>query len=56
MVLPDGTIEAEEDGGGVPRDALSDFWTPFYDRFTFGTKFKVPCVRRDFAERMGVSI
>lgn len=26
MVLPDGTIEAEEDGGGVPRDALSDFF------------------------------
>ena len=31
MVLPDGTLEAEEDGGGVTRDALSDFRTFFYD-------------------------
>ena len=54
MVLTDNTFEAKEDGGGVTRDALSDFWTSFYDRFTFGTKFKVPCLRRDL--RMGVSI
>ena len=25
MVLTDGTFEAKEDGGGVTRDALSDF-------------------------------
>jgi hypothetical protein len=50
MVMPDGGLEAAEDGGGVTRDALSDFWTNFYDQCTVGTKFKIPYLRHDFAE------
>ena len=56
MVMPDGRLEAAEDGGGVTRDALSDFWTSFYDQCTLGTKSKIPCLRHDFAEKEWQSV
>ncbi|XP_052245976.1 uncharacterized protein LOC127854906 [Dreissena polymorpha] len=56
MVMPDGRLEAAEDSGGVTRDALSEFWTAFYDQCTLGTKFKVPYLRHDFAEKEWQSV
>jgi hypothetical protein len=50
MVMPDGNLEAAEDGGGVTRDSLAEFWHSFYEQCTIGTKFKIPILRHDFAE------
>lgn len=50
MVLPNGEVEQGDDSGGVLRDALSEFWSSFYEKCTVGTTFKVPYVRHDFAE------
>lgn len=50
MILPNGEPEVAEDFGGVLRDALSEFWTSFYEKCTIGTTVKIPCIRHDFGE------
>ncbi|KAK3101325.1 hypothetical protein FSP39_002703, partial [Pinctada imbricata] len=56
MVMPNGNVEIAEDGGGVTRDTLSEFWNTFYDQCTLGTEAKVPCLRHDFGEREWTAI
>ncbi|CAG9772345.1 unnamed protein product [Ceutorhynchus assimilis] len=51
MILPSGEREIAEDLGGVWRDALSEFWSTFYEKCTVGTIFKVPCIRHDFGDK-----
>lgn len=48
ILLPNGTKEAAYDGGGVLRDALSEFWDTFYEKCTEGSDTKVPVIRDDF--------
>lgn len=43
-----GKKESGLDGGGVFRDALSEFWGFFVNRCTFGTEERVPIIRHDF--------
>jgi len=50
IVRTNGTVEVAEDAGGVTRDAISEFWSSFYDQCTLGTEVKVPCLRHDFGE------
>ncbi|XP_041373683.1 uncharacterized protein LOC121386748 [Gigantopelta aegis] len=45
MIIPNGTIEAAEDCGGVLRDTLSEFWEDFYSLNTTDENVKVPCIR-----------
>ena len=42
MIGPDGKAEAGEDNGGVWRDALSEYWSSFYEEQTTGLGFKIP--------------
>lgn len=56
MLLPNGCKEAAYDGGGVFRDALSEFWQTFYDKCTEGTDYKIPVIREDFNETKWESI
>lgn len=56
MVLPNGNVEIAEDGGGVTRDVLSEFWSTFFDQCTLGTEAKVPCLRHDFRENEWAAI
>lgn len=48
MLLPNGNKEAAVDGGGVLRDALTEFWESFYEKCTEGRDSKVPVIREDF--------
>lgn len=50
LYLPDGQKEIAEDTGGVMRDALSEFWSSFYDKCTVGHDVKIPLLRHDFTE------
>ena len=43
--------ERGEDDGGLLRDALSAFWSEFYDSCTVGEDERVPVVRHDFKEK-----
>ncbi|XP_078332256.1 uncharacterized protein LOC144625415 [Crassostrea virginica] len=56
MVMPNGNVEVAEDGGGVTRDTLSEFWTSFFDQCTLGTEVKVPCLRHDYREKEWTAI
>ena len=56
MVMPNGTVETTADEGGVTRDALTDFWTAFYEQCTVGAKLKLPYLRHDFGEEEWKSI
>ncbi|KAL4226851.1 hypothetical protein ACF0H5_014830 [Mactra antiquata] len=49
-IMPNGKIEIAEDGGGVTRDSLTEFWDEFYEQCTLGTSQKVPFLRHDFDE------
>ena len=42
--------EKSVDDGGILRDALSAFWSEFYDSCTVGKEKRVPMVRHDFKE------
>ena len=42
MVMRNGNVEVAEDGGGVTRDTLSEFWTSFFDQCTLGIGVKAP--------------
>lgn len=48
MLLPNGNKEAAYDGGGVLRDALSEFWETFYEKCTEGNDNKISIIREDF--------
>ena len=50
VLLPNGVPETAEDGGGVTRDVLCEFWNSFFEECTLGSSFKVPCLRHDFGE------
>ncbi|KAL4234840.1 hypothetical protein ACF0H5_006481 [Mactra antiquata] len=50
MIMPNGKIEIAEDGGGVTRDSLTEFWDEFYEQCTLGTSQKVPFLRHNFDE------
>lgn len=50
VILPNGMSETAEDGGGVTRDILCEFWNSFFEECTLGSAFKVPCLRHDFGE------
>jgi hypothetical protein len=50
MVNSFGKEELGVDDGGVFRDALSAFWSSFYDSCTVGEEERVPVVRHDFKE------
>lgn len=43
-------IENGVDIRGLFRDALTEFWTHFYDYETVGAPFKVPAFRHNFGE------
>lgn len=47
MISPNGRTEIAADGGGVLRDALSEYWDTFYERRTVGNIMKVPCLSHD---------
>ncbi len=48
MINASGKRELGVDNQGVFRDALSAFWTQFYDACTVGEQERVPVVRHDF--------
>ncbi|VEN64120.1 unnamed protein product, partial [Callosobruchus maculatus] len=48
MIMPNGKKEAGLDVGGVFRDALSEYWSSFYDTCTNGTYYKIPTIRDDY--------
>jgi len=48
LILPNGLPENAIDAGGVLKDALSEFWSSFYETSTEGTTLKVPSLRHDF--------
>ena len=50
MINSFGREELGVDDGGVLRDALSAFWSSFYDSCTVGEDERVPVVRHDFKE------
>lgn len=50
MLSPDGKRERAQDVGGVFRDAISEFWSTFYERCTLGTTNKLPEIRHDIYE------
>ena len=56
VVLPNGQTEAAEDGGGVTRDILCEFWNAFYEESTLGNNFKVPFLRHDYGKKEWQSI
>jgi hypothetical protein len=47
MILPNGQREAAEDGGGVFRDMLTEFWITFRAKCTEGHTFTVPFLKHD---------
>ena len=51
MVLPDGNLEVAEDGGGVFRDFLVEFWGTFKKRYTEGCSVCVPYINQLMGER-----
>ena len=53
MINAFGNEELGEDDGGVLRDALSAFWSTFYDSCTLGEEERVPALRHDFKELNG---
>lgn len=50
MINAFGNEELGVDTGGVLRDALSAFWSTFYDSCTLGEAERVPTIRHDFKE------
>ena len=48
MVNSSGKQELGVDNRGVFRDALSAFWSQFYDSCTVGEQERIPVVRHDF--------
>lgn len=50
MVNAFGRDELGVDDGGVLRDALSAFWSNFYDSCTEGEAERVPVIRHDYKE------
>ncbi|XP_028413306.1 uncharacterized protein LOC114536156 [Dendronephthya gigantea] len=48
MINGSGERELGEDNQGVFRDALSAFWSQFYDSCTVGEQERVPVVRHDY--------
>jgi hypothetical protein len=48
MINASGKQELGVDNQGVLRDALSAFWSQFYDSCTVGVQERVPIVRHDF--------
>ena len=50
MINSFGKKEKDVDDGGLLRDALSAFWSEFYDSCTVGEEERVPMVRHDFKE------
>ncbi|CAB4014462.1 40S ribosomal S2, partial [Paramuricea clavata] len=50
MINSFGKEELGVDDGGVFRDALSAFWSSFYDSCMVGEEERVPVVRHDFKE------
>lgn len=50
MINGFGKEELGVDNGGVFRDALSAFWSIFYDSCTVGEAERVPVIRHDFKE------
>ena len=51
MINSFGKEEFGINDGGVFRDALSAFWSSFYDSCTVGEEERVPVVRHDFKEQ-----
>lgn len=51
MILPNGEEETGVDGGGVFKDALSEFWWTFYQQCNLGCYSKVPNIRHDYDMR-----
>ena len=49
VINPYGREEQAEDGGGVMRDVLTEFWETFYDSCK-GSLVKVPVIRHDMPE------
>lgn len=47
-MLPNGEIDADEDFGGLWKDALSEFWTTMVEKCTAGTNTLVPQLGHNF--------
>jgi hypothetical protein len=50
MINALGKEESGLDSRGVFRDALSAFWSSFYDSCTVGEAERVPAIRHDFED------
>ena len=56
IIMPNGNTEEAEDGGGVTRDLLTEFWQDFHDQCTLGISEKVPFLRHNFGEEEWTSL
>lgn len=50
IIGTNGVKEAAFDGGGVLKDALTEYWSEFYERICEGSSFKIPEINHTITE------